>query len=98
MINAAHQFTEGDVLHWWHEDEKSCRGVRTRCSDDYLWLIFACTEYASVSGDYSVFEEYAGYIEAPLLHDKESELYTVCNKHSYSESIYYIAAEPPSLQ
>ena len=39
LINAAHQFVEGDVLHWWHEKNKF--GLRSRFKDDYLWLVYA---------------------------------------------------------
>ena len=51
------QFPEGDVLHWWHECDKSsqngivCKGVRTLCSDDYLWLPFVVSEFFRYSGD-----------------------------------------------
>lgn len=86
VYHAAHQFIEGDVLHWWHPEKDN--GIRTRYKDDLLWLPYVVYEYIKVTGDEEILNEEIPYIEGKKLLDEEDESYQENVKSHISENLY----------
>ncbi len=61
LLHAAHQFADGSVYHWWHPLTET--GLRTQCSDDYLWLPFLVVRYVKETGDFGILEETAPFVD-----------------------------------
>jgi cellobiose phosphorylase len=86
LLCAAHQFVEGDVQHWWHPP--AGRGVRTKCSDDYLWLPFATHRYVTAIGDTGVLHESAPFIEGRQLNADEDSYYDLPTRSAEQGTLY----------
>lgn len=86
---AGAQFIEGDVMHWWHElPLKKTTGIRTRISDDPLWLAYAVCEYVDKTGDASILDVKVAYSAGITLSDSERDRCGEVYKTSLRESIF----------
>ncbi|KHD37627.1 NdvB [Clostridium acetobutylicum] len=86
LISASRQFVEGDVQHWWHPVVDS--GIRTRFSDDLLWLPYVTIDYIKGTGDLSILDEVVPYIEDEPLKEGEDERYSLTKVSDKTGTIY----------
>ena len=86
LLHAAHQFIEGDVLHWWHPPRSV--GIRTRFADDMLWLPYVTIFYVQTTGDHAVLAEPARLLRARALHPGEDEALLVPHDAGESADLY----------
>lgn len=91
LYHARHQFEEGDVLHWWHTEKDN--GIRTRYTDDLLWLPYLICEYIEKEKDYTVLDEELPYVKMGLLKDDENERYSEVTITENKDSLYIHAVK-----
>jgi len=90
LLHASRQFVEGDVQHWWHPPTGA--GVRTRFSDDLLWLPYAAQHYVEVTGDPGLLDEPAPFLEGGTVPEDREDLYEVPRTSEQAAPLYEHAA------
>jgi cyclic beta-1,2-glucan synthetase len=86
LLCASRQYLEGDVQHWWHPT--SGRGVRTHCSDDFLWLPLATCRYVLSTGDTGVLDEPIHFIKGRPVNTEEDSYYDLPGRSAQAASLY----------
>jgi cyclic beta-1,2-glucan synthetase len=88
---AGRQFTAGDVQHWWQPAATlyaPSAGVRTRITDDRIWLAFATSQYVETTGDGAVLDELVPFLDGPELRPGATDAYFLPTDSGQTASLF----------
>lgn len=90
ITNCAHQYKEGDIQHWWHPVPNTDvhKGIRSKYSDDLLWLPLGVAKYVKVTGDKDILNHEVPFIESEILKENEKERYEFPKISKESGTVY----------
>lgn len=86
ILHASRQFIEGDVQHWWHRE--TGKGIRSRYSDDLLWLAYVTKDYINCTEDWNILDEKVHYLEGKILDQDTSESYDLPKISETTGTVY----------
>ncbi len=86
LLHASRQYEEGDVQHWWHPPENA--GLRSRYSDDLLWLVYVTGKYIDVTGDTDILSEKVPYLKSRVLDASETDRYENAEVSERSDTLF----------
>ena len=85
VLCASRQFEKGDALHWWH---MPASGVRTRISDDILFLPMICSKYMEFTGDTAILSEKVAFLKEKAIPEERDDLYCAFEETENEEKLY----------
>lgn len=86
LLHSSRQFKEGDVQHWWHAE--TGKGIRTKYSDDLVWLAYVTADYIENTADWGILDEETGYLESEPLGEHEDERYEIPKVSEEKSTLY----------
>ncbi len=79
------QYDDGTARHWYHPYDA---GLKTKCSDDYMWLTFVTAEYILMTGEYDILDTEIPFCTSPELSPHEADRYEIPRVTDSKYSVY----------
>ena len=86
LLHASRQYEEGDVQHWWHPPRNA--GIRSRYSDDLLWLPYVTYQYTEATGDVGILSEQVPFLHSKPLEQNEVDRYEIPERSAHTDTLF----------